>query len=175
MAEKDKIRLTTEHKLFLIEHLATFHSLSEVGDLFVEQFGFEISRQLIWRHDASKLSNESHIAPKFKELFKAIRTRFLADCSQVPIANKVVRLQRLEHIYHCLQRVDAKAEVLEQAAKEMGDFFTNRREVTGAGGGPIAVDAPGPDLSKLSKEQLAQQLAISEAAYGCSTPEPSKS
>jgi hypothetical protein len=71
-------------------------------------------------------------APKWRTLFDAERKRFLEDVGNIGIAQKAVRLQRLEKLCTiALERRNVKlaAEVLEQAAKEMGEVFTNRREV----------------------------------------------
>ena len=58
-------------------------------------------------------------------------------------------------------------EIIERAAKEMGDAYTNRREISGPGGGPIEMKAPvAPDLSSLSREQLDQLEAIRIAVDG---------
>ena len=56
----------------------------------------------------------------------------------IPIANLSVRLQRLENQYikHGKNRVGALA-ILKQAAEDVGGKYTNKTEVTGAGGGPI--------------------------------------
>jgi hypothetical protein len=57
---------------------------------------------------------------------------FLASVGSIGIAQKTVRLQRLEQLcLLALQRKNMKlaAELMEQAAKEMGEVFTNRREV----------------------------------------------
>jgi hypothetical protein len=47
------------------------------------------------------------------------------------------------------------AALLEQAAKEMGDVYTNRRlnEMTGAGGGPIQTEEVNP-LQNLTDEEF---------------------
>jgi hypothetical protein len=71
-------------------------------------------------------------AQKWKTLFESERTAFLASVGSIGIAQKTVRLQRLEQLcLLALQRKNMKlaAELMEQAAKEMGEVFTNRREV----------------------------------------------
>ncbi len=71
-------------------------------------------------------------AERWKELFHQDRKRFLDNVDSIGIANKTVRIQRLEYLCTlALQRKNVKlaAELMEQAAKEMGEVFTNRREV----------------------------------------------
>ncbi|WP_114242014.1 DUF2280 domain-containing protein, partial [Acinetobacter baumannii] len=72
------------------------------------------------------------------EEFEHTRKEFLEKPLNIPIANLTVRLQRLEKQY----AVHAKnplfsLKILEQAAKDMGGQFTNKTELTGAGGGPL--------------------------------------
>ena len=80
---------------------------------------------------------------KWKALFEETRKTFLEDTATIAISHRAVRLR-------ALQRMSEKAEMqgnmvlaaslLEQAAKEVGDSFTNRRELTGKDG----KDLPAP-------------------------------
>jgi hypothetical protein len=65
-------------------------------------------------------------------LFERERKAFLDNVSAIGIANKSFRLQTLHKL--CMIAMERKnvkqaAELMEQAAKEMGEVFTNRREV----------------------------------------------
>ena len=64
-------------------------------------------------------------------MFESERKKFLDNVGSIGIAQKTVRLQRLERLcVLALQRKNAKlaADLMEQAAKEMGEVFTNKRE-----------------------------------------------
>ena len=72
----------------------------------------------------------------------------------MPVAHQAYRLRVLNR---ALERAEKSGnttlvlQILEQAAREMGGAFTNRREVTGKGGGPIQQQA-------VTAEQVAAEV-----------------
>ncbi|EHK65287.1 hypothetical protein KYC_17372 [Achromobacter arsenitoxydans SY8] len=91
------------------------------------------------QYDPTKVAGQK-LAKKWADLFEATRKRFREEVAEIPIADQAFRLRALGKIYerHISRgNVVGAAGVLEQAAKEVGGAFTNRREHTGAGGGPI--------------------------------------
>ena len=73
----------------------------------------------------------------------------------MPVAKQVYRLRVLQR---ALDRAEKRGndamvlQILETAAKESGGVFTNRRELTGKGGGPIAT-------ASVSAEELKKAVA----------------
>ncbi|EJG26777.1 hypothetical protein J532_2914 [Acinetobacter baumannii 940793] len=62
------------------------------------------------------------------------------NLSAIPIANIAYRLKRLQRFIDLEQFKENPVIVpslMEQAAKEVGGLYTNRKEITGAGGGPL--------------------------------------
>jgi hypothetical protein len=51
------------------------------------------------------------------------------------------------------------AQLLEQAAKEVGGIFTNRRELTGKGGGPIQQATQTVQMTPDEFRAIAKQIA----------------
>jgi hypothetical protein len=152
---------TKPQKLFVIERLACYDSPSEVAKAFAEVFDHEPSRQQIETYDATKPRNRGRMSADLIELFESTRASFLDDVSQVPIANRAVRIRELQKMVdaqktkaHPDQRLVAS--LLEQAAKEEGGMFTNRREHTGKDGGPIDFrlfdEATDDELDRLLQE-----------------------
>lgn len=99
-----------------------------------EHFDVEITRQSILHYDISnkKLSKE------FKRIFNATRKKFLKDSEAIPIANKNFRLQKLQNMFDAqedapLQNTVVMRDILEQAAKESGDVFTNKQKIENSG------------------------------------------
>lgn len=90
------------------------------------------------------------------------------NLSAIPIANIAYRLKRLQRFIDHEQFKENPVIVpslLEQAAKEVGGLYTNRKEITGAGGGPVKTETtekpPAPaltpeELSKLSPQELSR-------------------
>jgi hypothetical protein len=132
-------KLTDAHKRFIVQALACWDSPQEVADAVKVEFGLDAHRSQVAQYDPTKAAGQK-LAKKWVDLFEATRKRFREEVAEIPIADQAFRLRALGKIYERhLSRgnVVGAAAVLEQAAKEAGGAFTNRREHTGAGGGPI--------------------------------------
>ncbi|RYG06026.1 MAG: DUF2280 domain-containing protein [Burkholderiales bacterium] len=139
--------LTDNIKLVIVQALACFDTPSQVAEAVKQEFGVEVSRMQVALYDPTKGTGKN-LSAKLRAIFAETRDKFLADVSTIPIAQQAYRLR-------VLQRTLAKAEkqgnssmvsqLLEQAAKESGGAFTNRRELTGKGGAPLAVSNVSPE------------------------------
>ncbi len=135
--------LKPEVRAFIVQSLACFDTPSIVMEAVRKEFGVEIAKQSIEGYDPTKRAGRN-LAPQWRELFATARKSFLEDTADIAISHRAVRLRSL-------QRMAAKAEemrnlplaasLLEQAAKEVGNAFTNRRELTGKDGGAVQVVA----------------------------------
>ena len=131
--------LTDTHKRFIVQALACWDTPSQVAEAVKEEFGVDVPRVQVAQYDPTKVAGQK-LAKKWVDLFEATRKRFREEVAEIPIADQAFRLRSLGKIYDRHIRrgnVVGAAAVLEQAAKEAGGAFTNRREHTGAGGGPI--------------------------------------
>ncbi|MGV3619110.1 MAG: DUF2280 domain-containing protein [Fimbriimonas sp.] len=164
-------------KLFIVERLACYDSPTDVVKAVKAELGIDVSRQQVWYYDASHPLTRQRMSEDLVAVFDMVRENFNADLGAIPIANTAYRLRKLQQLVDGLLDGTLKvpapliASLLEQAAKERGGAFTNRRELTGAGGGPIKTEASPYDLSKLTDEQLAELERLVAAAE--SAPEPS--
>jgi hypothetical protein len=134
-------QLPQKVKVFIIERVAAFDPPSMVVAAVKDKFGLSVVPQVVEGHDPTKSSGRQ-LGKKWRELFEAKRAEFLASADKIGITHKVTRLQRLERHHNRMEaagNIPAAAALLEQAAKEVGDVFTNRRatEVTGKDGGPV--------------------------------------
>ncbi|WMD23314.1 DUF2280 domain-containing protein [Achromobacter seleniivolatilans] len=132
-------KLNDAHKQVIVQALACWDTPTEVSELLREQFGIEVPRTHVAQYDPTKVSG-SRLAKKWRDLFESTRDAFRAEAAKIPIAEQSFRLRALSKIYERhMQRgnVVAAASVLEQAAKESGGMFTNKRELSGPNGGPI--------------------------------------
>jgi hypothetical protein len=130
-------KLTQEVQAFIVQQLACFLTPSEVAGAVSEEFGIEIGRQQAWKYTPA---NNPDLAPKWRAMFEATRAAFIAETAQIGIAHRSYRLRRLERYLHCAEetkRYGLAAQLLKQAAEESGGVLTNRRELTGANGGPL--------------------------------------
>jgi hypothetical protein len=131
--------LKNQHKIFIVERLARFDSPSEVQEAVKEEFGLDLSTSQLAFYDPTTASG-AELAKKWKALFKETRERFIDDTSDIAVSHKSFRLRRLESMARAAEKrgnVKLAAQLYEQIAKECGDAYTNRREITGKGGTPL--------------------------------------
>jgi hypothetical protein len=126
-------KLTEDQKRRIVQELACFRTPSEVAAIVKEEYGVEPSRQQVREYNPRQVE----VAPKWRELFDATRKAFLADQADIGIAQPSYRLRELQDWY--LQAKKSKngplaKDLLEQAAKETGGAYTNKREHTGKDG-----------------------------------------
>lgn len=163
-------RLSQEAKVFIIGRLACYDTPDQVAKAVKEEFGIEISRQHAETHDPTKAAGKA-LGKRYRALFEQTRAEFLENVGDIPIANKAVRLRML-------QRMAAKAEergnmplaasLLEQAAKEVGEAYTNKQrlEHTGKDGKPIETRA----VSGYSDAELEARIKELEGKVGKREP-----
>ena len=133
-----KLRLKTEHKAFLVVQFALWRTPTEAADAFLEEFGIEISRQaaLVWDIGPERPHRRKAAPEKLVALFDEARERAISATTDVPVAHQAYRLREIQGMYKKARgRGNDKfaAELLEQAAKESGGAFTNKRDLTSDG------------------------------------------
>ncbi|WP_288378785.1 DUF2280 domain-containing protein [uncultured Acinetobacter sp.] len=156
--------LRKEVKLFIVRSLAVFNTPEETAKLVNEEYkDLNVSRQQCERYDPTKRAGQD-LSQEFRKEFEVTRSEFLAKPNNIPIANLSVRLQRLENQYqkHSKNRV-AALNILRQAAEDVGGKYTNKTELTGAGGDPLN---PEPVTHVVATpEQIRQVLNELEGKY----------
>lgn len=123
--------LKPEVKAFIIQMLACYDTPSQVVEAVQKDFGIAITRQQVETHDPTKVSGKT-LAKKWVDLFNAARYRFLNEISDIPIANKAYRLrvlQRMSTNAESMKNIGMTAQLLEQAAKEVGEAYSNKQKV----------------------------------------------
>lgn len=130
-------QLKKDVKLFIVRALAVFNTPTQVAVLVNEEYALTVTKQQCERYDPTKRAGQD-LSSELKAEFEAARKAFLNTPQNIPIANLSVRLQHYQHILERVGKNNVLAmKVLEQAAKDVGGQFTNKTELTGAGGGPI--------------------------------------
>lgn len=123
--------LKPEIKAFIVQSVACFDTPSQVVESVLKEFGIQITRQQVEQNDPTKVSGKG-LAKKWSDLFNTTRERFLNEISDIPIANKAYRLrvlQRMATTAENMKNMGMTAQLLEQAAKEVGDVYTNKQKV----------------------------------------------
>lgn len=123
--------LKPEVKAFIIQMLACYDTLSIVVDAVQKTFGIKVTPQQVESHDPTKVSGKG-LAKKWVDLFNATRERFQNEISDIPIANKAYRLRVLNRMAvnaESMKNYGMTAQLLEQAAKEVGEAYSNKQKV----------------------------------------------
>lgn len=149
-------KLTDDLRLIVVQRLAMYDTPQEIADDVKLDFDIVISRQGIQSYDPTVGRRPSE---KWCDIFAATRKKFLDDTAEsAPIAQRSVRLRRLDRV--CVRAAKAGNGMMvlastEQAAKEVGELYTNRHkmELTGKDGQPIEVKTD--DLRKRIVSRIA--------------------
>lgn len=127
--------LSSDVKAFIVQALACFDTPSQVVEQVKNEFGITVSRQQCEAHDPTKVSGRG-LAKKWADLFHECRKRFREETADIAIANRAFRLRVLERMAtktESSKNYSLTAQLLEQAAKEVGDVYVNRQAKTDAG------------------------------------------
>ena len=161
--------LSDEVKTFIVQQLACFETPSEVAKAVKVEFEVDVPRQQVEAYDPNKRAGAS-LSEEYRALYAETRKAFLEDTAAIGISHRSVRLRALQRL---IERADRSgnlvlvASLIEQAAKESGGAFTNKRELSGIDGKPIQTEAvTRPDLSGLSREERDVLRALAERAAG---------
>ncbi|HGV3499454.1 TPA: DUF2280 domain-containing protein [Klebsiella michiganensis] len=123
--------LKPEVRAFIVQELACFDTPSQIVESVQKEFKVQVTRQQVASHDPTKAAGKG-LAKKWVELFNELRDRFLNEISDIPIANKAYRLrvlQRMSTNAESMKNIGMTAQLLEQAAKEVGEAYSNKQKV----------------------------------------------
>lgn len=154
-------KLTDKQKLFIVKALACYDTPTQVAAAVKEEFGIEVARTQVSKYDPTKEAG-CDLSAKLCAIFDATRAGFIEQVKDIPISSQAFRLRALGRMLNKVEsqgNVPLAAQILEQAAKEAGGAFTNRREVTGKGGGPIQQNTMNTTLTPGEFADIARQVA----------------
>ena len=122
-------RLTKEQKRYIVELLGCSRTPSQVALAFQERFGMEVSPQAVHCYDPTKRAG-ARLSQQLCEVFDRARqeheAEYRAHTHNIGVAQLAYRLQALQAAaeeYHERKNYLAMAAILEQAAKEVGDWY----------------------------------------------------
>lgn len=149
-----KGKLSDDVKTYIVQALACFDTPTDVVEAVRKDFDVEITRQSIEAYDATKAAGRN-TAKVWKALFTKTREAFLENTASIAISHRAVRLRALQRMAEKAEKSKnyaLAAQLYEQAAKECGDVYTNRRQLTGKDDGPIQVETTSDELlARLSR------------------------
>lgn len=152
------VALSTEVKSFIVQSLACFESPTKVIELVKQEFGVDVSRQQVSQYSPGN-AMASNLSKKWVDLFHATRERFQNEISDIPIANKAYRLRVLDRMMNNAEKmrnIALATEIIEQAAKECGDAYTNKHkfEHSDPNGGAIQTITMSKEEYKSARQEM---------------------
>lgn len=117
----------------IVTRLAMFDKPADIHRDLIER-GIDVSVQAVQAYNPGMNQGTRRLAQKWVELFHITREGWLKEIAAEPIAHRAYRLRRLGMIHdRALARgaLTVAASMLEQAAKEVGNVYTNVAKVTG--------------------------------------------
>ena len=123
--------LSDDAQTFVVQSLACYDTPTAVARAVKAEFGAEITKQAVEFYDPTKQAGRT-LSEKWRTLFHATREAFIADTTAIGISHRSTRLRRLERL---IDKAEAQgntalsAQLLAQAAKEVGDVYTNRQRI----------------------------------------------
>lgn len=94
--ERRPYKLTAPAKVFVCLRLAEFATVEEVALEVEQKFGIEVSHQAVHQLVTVPRKNGN----KWEKLLAKFRVDFIKGTEKEPMANKRIRLQRLDKTYH---------------------------------------------------------------------------
>jgi hypothetical protein len=120
--------LTDHQKLEIVEALAVFQSPSAIIAHFRSAHDLNLTHKQVGRYDPTRPYYEG--GEKWREIFEAHRKACLEDVSAIPVAHKAYRLNMLQESIDAARAAKnwvLMAQLLKQAAEEVGGALTNER------------------------------------------------
>jgi len=154
--------LNDDVKKFIVHALACYDTPSQVADAVREEFKLEVTRMQVGSYDPTKVMGRN-LGEKWKVLFEETRKKFLDDQSSIPIASQNFRLRALNRMAVKAEssgNTVVAAQLIEQAAKEVGGQFTNRQKVDMSANVTMVPKSP----QDYSDEELAAAIAAGGGA-----------
>ncbi|MBY0242223.1 MAG: DUF2280 domain-containing protein [Burkholderiaceae bacterium] len=122
--------LKDEVKLFIVKALACFDTPTQVAHAVKEEFGIEVSRQQVACYDPNCHAGRG-LSNKWCTVFSDTRTKFREEVAEIPIASRAFRLRALARMAQRaegMRNIALAVQVIEQAAKEVGDMYVNKNK-----------------------------------------------
>ena len=150
-------------KIFIVQALACRDTPQEVAEQVLQEFGVKVDRKQCQSYDPTKAAGKN-LSKKFINLFNETREKFDAGLIDIPITQKYYRLKQYQkHLEKNARNTVMSLNIMKQAAQDLGGQFTNKQEITGAGGGPLQSENVTPVTA--TDEQIRQAINELESEY----------
>jgi hypothetical protein len=180
-----KSKLNDALRTYVVQRLAGHDSPGAIMRALAEDHGVVISNQSVTRYDPTSYNGQRSCGKRWRTLFFTTRAAIEAGQAEIAAANKMVRVRWLDFMARDAmdrRKYRAARELLADVARELGQRDTNQTlELTGKGGGPIAVagvsdrDRARAVLALINKVKAAAAAASEPAPRGAAEPDAEES
>ena len=155
--------LSEEHKLEIVSMLACWRDPQVIIDHFRAEHQLELTHKQVGSYDPTRGYYEA--GDKWRDIFDAKRKQYVEEVASVPISQQGYRLNLLnEMAREAIKdgKIALAAQLLEQAAKEVGGVLTNLRDVRIDDSRRQRASEMTPEDRRLALEEVIRQ--VQEAA-----------
>lgn len=121
--------LPTAVRMHILTELACFATPVQVATTVKEKFGLEVSRQCVEAHHPERRAG-AKLNPALRALFYETRAKLQEELDDIGIACQAFRLRQLERMLERAEgmgNIALAVDVLQQAAREVGGMYENRK------------------------------------------------
>src|SRR6185437_5802315 len=121
--------LKDEVKQYIVQSLACFDTPTQVAGAVKQEFGIDVPRQQVQMYDPGTYAGRN-LSKKWRVIFADTRKAFRENVAEIPIASRAFRLRALARMAQGAENtrnIALAVQIIEQAAKEVGDMYVNRR------------------------------------------------
>ncbi len=124
--------LNDQIKTFIVQQLACYMQPSQVAEAVKAEFDTEVDRRHVQFYHPERGGAGKKMPQKWANLFHETRRQFDTQVASIPVAKLSYRLSMLQRMAEKAEGMKSyalAASLLEQAAKDRGGMFTNKREL----------------------------------------------
>jgi hypothetical protein len=132
--------LTDEQKVFIVRALASYDRPKQVVEAVKQEFSLVVTPQQLQAYNPETRAGK-RMSEKLRALFEDTRKGFRDGQADIAIAHRSFRLRTLQRLADRAADISNFAmtlQILEQAAKEVGDVYVNRQRSDSKDGGEQA-------------------------------------
>ena len=121
-------KLDAQIQIHIVAEFARGKSGAQIAKGVKKEFGVELNRQQVWHYSPDNPA----LAKKWKTLHEELRARILEDVLGCPGSHQGWRMRELLDLYWKAKEIGNSphaAELVKQMSQEVGDVFTNRRNL----------------------------------------------
>lgn len=124
--------LSEDIQTFIVQSLACYQRPAQVIDAVKAEFNLDVTRQQVQFYNPERGGGGKRLSDRWRNLFHETRRQFDRNVAALPVnklSYRLTRLQRMSEKAEDNGDFTLAADLLKQAAQDLGGLFTNQRKV----------------------------------------------